>query len=164
MGGGAPLIPCARIKTPLTFDPPGPAESTRLLGTVKKTCLTFQILEPRNEDIPISAEQLCNPLGTNSNTSKQILKIRSSTEPTTLNWLGQPPTLSQQSEQQSIQQNSTLYNLLTQNSNAQQLSAEDNNIIEEFLNYELQDGSSPESTGQDSRRLSIPTTLSLGTI
>ena len=127
----------------------------------------MQILEPRNEDIPISAEQLCNPLGTNANTSKQILKIRSSTEPTTLNWLGQTPNLSQQSEQQqqqSIQQNSTLYNLLTQNTNAQQLSAEDNNIIEEFLNYELQDGSSPESTGQDSKMLSIPTTLSLGTI
>ena len=123
-------------------------------------------MEPRNEDIPISAEHLCNPLGTNANTSKQILKIRSSTEQS-LNWLGQPAPqiISQHPEQphQSIQQNSTLYTLLTTN-NSQQLNAEDNNIIEEFLNYELQGSSSPESTGQDSKMLSIPTTLSLGTI
>ena len=144
-------------------------------------------MEPRNEDIPISAEQLGNngPLGvTNSNTSKQILKIRSlqlqyqQSEPLS-NWhipIISADPISQHSEQQQqtqsiqLQQNSTLFNLLTQNTitTQQQLSAEDNNIIEEFLNYELPTGNNanPEiqASGQDSKMLSIPTTLSLGTI
>lgn len=141
-------------------------------------------MEPRNEDIPISAEQLgTGPLGvTNSNTSKQILKIRSlqlqsqQTEPLS-NWhvpiisadsISQHSEHQQQQQTQSIQlqQNSTLFNLLTQNTTTQQqLSAEDNNIIEEFLNYELPTGNNanPEMI-QDSKMLSIPTTLSLGTI
>ena len=143
-------------------------------------------MEPRNEDIPISAEQLNGPLA-GVNKSKQILKIRSlqpqrqpsqQNEPLS-NWhvpIISADSLSQHSNHS--QQNSTLFNLLTQNtttlSQSQQqqqqqvLSAEDNNIIEEFLNYELSAHANPTAEiqieTQDSKMLSIPTTLSLGTI
>ena len=141
-------------------------------------------MQPRNEDIPISAEQLNGPLA-GVNKSKQILKIRSlqpqrqpsqQTEPLS-NWhvpIISADSLSQHSNHS--QQNSTLFNLLTQNtttlSQSQQqqqqqvLSVEDNNIIEEFLNYELSTHANPtaEIETQDSKMLSIPTTLSLGTI
>ena len=116
-------------------------------------------MEPRSEELPLSEQNL----GSNSNTTKQILKIRSAEAP----WMPihpAEPILSQHT--QPLQQpqpvhNSTLFNLLTQHSHHQQLSAEDNNIIEEFLNYELPNSNSSQ---EDPKMLSIPTTLSLGTI
>ena len=142
-------------------------------------------MEPRNEDIPISAEQLNGPLA-GVNKSKQILKIRSlqqqrqpsqQTEPLS-NWHVPIISADSLSQHSNPHQNSTLFNLLTQNtttlSQSQQqqqqqvLSAEDNNIIEEFLNYELSAHANPTAEiqieTQDSKMLSIPTTLSLGTI